>query len=103
MRIVCAIFAVLYVIALGLLIIGTNGLFGQERDPLSGVFLIPLGLPWIWLADRLDMVGPAVAILAPLVNLLIPVLGAATFTHLFHRLQPARSARYSSGRTSPGP
>lgn len=31
MRIVCAIFAVLYVIALGLLIIGTYGLFGQER------------------------------------------------------------------------
>ena len=71
MRIVCAIFAVLYVIALGLLIIGTFGLFGQERDPLSGIFLIPLGMPWIWLADRLGMVGPAVAILAPLVNLLI--------------------------------
>lgn len=71
MRIVCAIFAVLYVIALGLLIIGTYGLFGQETDPLSGVFLIPLGMPWIWLADRLGMVGPAVAILAPLVNLLI--------------------------------
>lgn len=28
-------------------------------------------MPWIWLADRLGMVGPAVAILAPLVNLLI--------------------------------
>lgn len=71
MRIVCAIFAALYIFALGVLIIGTYGLFGQERDPLSGVFLIPLGLPWIWLADRLGMVGPAVAILAPLVNLLI--------------------------------
>lgn len=61
----------LYVIALGLLIIGTYGLFGQETDPLSGVFLIPLGMPWIWPADRLGMVGRAVAILAPLVNLLI--------------------------------
>jgi uncharacterized protein involved in cysteine biosynthesis len=25
----------------------------------------------------------------PLVNLLIPVLGAATFTHLFHRMRAA--------------
>jgi len=33
----------------GLLLIGTFGLFGQEKDPLSAVFLIPLGLPWfIW-------------------------------------------------------
>lgn len=53
----------------------------------------------IWLAGVLM----AVPLTIPLVNLLIPVLGAATFTHLFHRLQPARSARYSSGRTSPGP
>lgn len=36
----------------------------------------------IWLAGTL-MAAP---LSVPLVNLLIPVLGAATFTHLFHRL-----------------
>ena len=31
----------------------------------------------------------AVPLSVPVVNLLVPVLGAATFTHLFHRLEPA--------------
>ncbi|MEL6641708.1 MAG: EI24 domain-containing protein [Pseudomonadota bacterium] len=38
----------------------------------------------IWIAGCL-MVVP---LTFPLVNLIIPVLGAATFTHLFHRLAP---------------
>ncbi len=29
----------LYLVALALLLIGTFGLFGQEQDPLSGIFL----------------------------------------------------------------
>lgn len=37
----------------------------------------------IWIAGAL-MAAP---LTIPLVNLLIPVLGAATFTHLFHRLE----------------
>lgn len=37
----------------------------------------------IWLAGALM----AVPLTIPLVNLLVPVLGAATFTHLFHRLR----------------
>jgi len=36
----------------------------------------------IWMAGALM----AVPLTIPLVNLLIPILGAATFTHLFHRL-----------------
>ena len=36
----------------------------------------------IWLAGGLM----AVPLTIPLVNLLVPILGAATFTHLFHRL-----------------
>lgn len=36
----------------------------------------------IWLAGALM----AVPLSVPLVNLLIPILGAATFTHIFHRL-----------------
>lgn len=39
----------------------------------------------IWLAGTL-MAAP---LSIPLINLLIPVLGAATFTHLFHRLNRA--------------
>ena len=63
---------VLYLVALALLLIGTFGLFGQERDPLAGVFLIPLGLPWvIWLDDLPDPVLPWLAALAPLVNLIL--------------------------------
>jgi len=39
-------------------------------------------LPQIWFAGVLM----AIPLSVPLVNLLIPILGAATFTHLFHRL-----------------
>lgn len=56
----------LYVIALGLWAIGTRGLFGQPQDPLSGVFLIPLGLPWNEYAD-----GPEIGIIAPVINIVI--------------------------------
>ena len=40
----------------------------------------------IWLAGAL-MAAP---LTIPIVNLFIPVLGAATFTHLFHRLEARR-------------
>ena len=40
----------------------------------------------IWLAGSLM----AVPLSIPLVNLLIPILGAATFTHIFHQLEDAR-------------
>jgi uncharacterized protein involved in cysteine biosynthesis len=43
----------------------------------------------IWLAGTL-MAAP---LSLPLVNLLIPVLGAATFTHLFHRLEARSRSR----------
>ncbi|WP_270728342.1 EI24 domain-containing protein [Shimia sp. Alg240-R146] len=38
----------------------------------------------IWLAGTLM----AMPLSIPLINLVIPILGAATFTHLFHRLEP---------------
>lgn len=61
-----------YLVALALLLIGTFGLLGQERDPLSGVFLIPLGVPWVfWLDGVPDSVKPWLAVLAPLLNLFI--------------------------------
>ncbi|MCC7035255.1 MAG: hypothetical protein IT179_20740 [Acidobacteria bacterium] len=67
-------FALAYAGALILLGIGTFGLFGQERDPLSGVFLVPLGLPWNLLGGGLPAPWlPLVGILAPAVNLAILV------------------------------
>ncbi|MBF9030575.1 hypothetical protein HKCCE3408_09220 [Rhodobacterales bacterium HKCCE3408] len=68
------IFAFLYAAALALFAIGTFGLFGQERDPLSGVFLVPIGLPWNLLGGSLPEAALLwVGLLAPLVNLLLIV------------------------------
>ncbi|MCB1335180.1 MAG: EI24 domain-containing protein [Roseivivax sp.] len=44
-------------------------------------------MPTIWLAGILM----AVPLSIPLVNLVIPILGAATFTHLFHMLESRRA------------
>lgn len=82
-RILVAAFAVVYVGALALLLIGTFGLFGQERDPLSGVFLLPLGLPWNMFLDGLpEDTLPWAAAGAPLVNLLVL---AGVCRAMFHR------------------
>ncbi len=73
-RFVTIFFAALYLVALLLLAIGTFGLFGAEKDPLSAVFLVPLGVPWIYLADALpEAFGPWVGIAAPAINLAIIV------------------------------
>ena len=68
MKYAFAAFVVLYIAALLLFLIGTFGWFGQETDPLSGVFLIPLGLPWNLLADWLGLRGVLVGVLTPLIN-----------------------------------
>jgi hypothetical protein len=63
------IFATLFAIALFLMLVGTNGWFGQEPDPLSGIFLVPLGMPWNIIADRLGLAGVVAGIVSPLINL----------------------------------
>lgn len=76
MRRICkfmiATFACLYAVALALLVIGTFGVFGEEKDPLSGVFLLPVGVPWNLLGDAFlpEELLPWAAIAAPAVNLL---------------------------------
>ena len=71
-RWVVTVVATAYVIALVLFLIGTFGLFGEEKDPLSGVFLLPLGLPWNQFLDGFSGTARAVAAAAaPLVNILI--------------------------------
>lgn len=51
--------------------VGTFGWFGVEPDPLSGAYLIILGMPWVLPLDA--VVGaaglPLVGIVAPLVNI----------------------------------
>jgi len=68
-------FAILYALALGLLIVGTFGLLGSPSGPLAGIYLVPLGLPW----NRMIFVFPEplwpwLATLAPALNLLILVV-----------------------------
>lgn len=74
MRRICTglviVLAVAYVLALLLFLIGTLGLFGQETDPLAGVFLMPLGLPWIFWVDALpEPLWPWAAAMAPMINI----------------------------------
>jgi hypothetical protein len=71
-RIVTWVFLAAYLLALALLLIGTFGLFGQQPDPLSGIFLIPLGLPWNRFIDQFpESLWPWLAAAAPLLNSLI--------------------------------
>ncbi|WP_066555474.1 hypothetical protein [Croceicoccus bisphenolivorans] len=69
MKWVFRIFTLAYVIALGLFLVGTFGWVGQEPDPLAGVFLIPLGLPWNHFFEGDDTFGFFVTLLAPAINL----------------------------------
>ncbi len=65
----------LYLIALALFLVGTFGLFGQQRDPLSGIFLLPLGWPWVLLTYGFpESWRPWLASLAPALNLVILTL-----------------------------
>jgi hypothetical protein len=64
--------ALAYALALAVGLIGTFGWLGQARDPLSWVFVILLGQPWVaWIGDLPDPVRMWVAALAPLLNLFL--------------------------------
>ena len=67
-RIAVMAFGLAYVLALFVHMIGTHGWFGLAQDPLAGVFLALLGLPWN-LVDRPDSWGSIFGVFAPLVNL----------------------------------
>ena len=69
---VVLIYQTLWGLAVILLIVGTFGLFGQEEDPLSGVFLVPLGLPWVlWIDGLPETLRLITAVFAPLINVAI--------------------------------
>jgi len=66
-RILLIGFALLWAVALFLLLVGTFGWFGQPQDPLSGVFLVLLAMPWALLPWP---ASPVVAALLPGLNLI---------------------------------
>nr|WP_240989348.1 hypothetical protein [Salipiger mangrovisoli] len=64
-----------YLAALAIFLLGQFGLFGIDRDPLAGAFLIPLGLPWNRMIDPFpEPLWPWLAALAPLLNILLVAL-----------------------------
>jgi hypothetical protein len=65
-------FAALYAVAFALFLVGTYGWFGSPQGSLAGVFLVPLGLPWVWWLDGLPPgLRPVAAIVAQALNLLL--------------------------------
>ncbi len=63
---------VLYALAVLALMAGTFGLFRAEPDPISGVFLLPLGVPWNWIIDAFpEPAWPWLAVAAPIVNIIL--------------------------------
>lgn len=71
-RYLLIVFAALYATALALFLVGSYGWFGSPQGPLAGVFLLPLGLPWIrWLDGLPSGLRPVAAIAAPALNLLL--------------------------------
>ena len=74
-RIFISAFAILYIVAVFVFLTGTYGWFGQPKDPLSAIFLLPLGLPWVWGLDNApETAKPWLGMLAPLLNLGILVM-----------------------------
>jgi hypothetical protein len=66
------LFALAWAAALAIYGIGALGLFGQSPDPLAGVYLILLGLPWNRAVDVApEPLWPWLAAAAPLLNLLL--------------------------------
>ena len=66
---VLKIFLGLYLIALLVWLVGTFGLFGVEKDPISGVFLLLLGQPWTSLVDYFpEKIWPLITAVTPAIN-----------------------------------
>lgn len=58
------VFVLAYLFALFVLASGSYGWFGAAKDPLAGVFLIPLGLPW----NAFLPASVATGIVSPILN-----------------------------------
>jgi len=71
-RFIVRAMVVLYLVALALFVVGTFGLFGAAQDPISGVFLIPMGWPWFLLVENApEFSWPWLTAAAPILNILV--------------------------------
>lgn len=94
-NLVAAVLYVFFIPAAPFIFWGLNGyLLGREYFQLVAMRRVGRveakaafrrNLPSIWVAGTLM----AIPLTVPLLNLVIPILGAATFTHLYHRLERA--------------
>lgn len=84
MKIVCRVFFWLfiasYLFAIFVYLTGVFGWFNTESDPLSGIFLIILGQPWITLSALLpESLLLFTGIIAPVLNAAIIFVICRTF------------------------
>ncbi|WP_417611615.1 hypothetical protein [Parasphingorhabdus sp.] len=63
------IFFGFYLLSIFIFLTGIFGWFGEPQDPLSGIFLLPLGLPWVLIGDQIGLTSAALAIASPAINL----------------------------------
>lgn len=83
------VFGLLWMAAVALLLVGTLGWFGAEKDPLSAVYLLPLGLPWNLFLDALpDWAMLWGGVLAPGINLLLLRLLCGVFNRTARAQDP---------------
>jgi hypothetical protein len=62
----------LYLVALFLFAVGQFGLLGSEQTPLAGIFIVPLGLPWIRFVDAFpELLWPWLAAGTPIINIML--------------------------------
>jgi hypothetical protein len=74
-RLATSVFLLLYLVAVLLFVLGTLGLYGVDRDPLSGFYLLPLGLPWnLWIDSLPEAPWLWAGVLASAVNLRLMIL-----------------------------
>lgn len=69
-KILVYVFCSIYALAILFWLTGTFGWMGVEKDPLSAVFLVILGQPWVrWVDDLLpESLWSAGAALTPAIN-----------------------------------
>lgn len=64
------LFLVFYILALIVWIVGALGLFGFDPNPLSGILLVLLGLPWVHMVDFAPKrILPIASAISPIINL----------------------------------
>lgn len=80
-RLVVIAFATLYFIALVVMVLGIAGIAGQEQDPLSGVFVLLLGLPWSRMIEVMpEPAWPWLLAMCPAINLGLLILACKLLT-----------------------